>query len=323
MLRFDFTLPHEDCNLFLISDDHEGSANRHKNGWDMMVDMVTSRWDGLPISQNKVIDHGDFMEAILINDFRYQSNNVEVYEDVLNDGVRFNESNIKTKRQVKKDNAMAQLDQAVKNRMPIAEHMLMILDGNHPQRLHAYGDLTAELCRQLGVNYGTYTSHITYRIPARWGFNDQFAFNHYVGHGWKSVNSVVEPPERAKVNMQIALKNHLKAQAGDCLLMSMGHTHKLIVKKPISQLYIEGQGDEVIQKYTSAKKHDGFIHPDYRWFVNTGSFLKLYGPESGYAERAGYPPNELGFAVVQIRGGDIQAVKRLVVGSTGLIVFDD
>ena len=147
-------------------------------------------------------------------------------------------------------------------------------------------------------------------------------FNHFAGHGWKSVNSTVEPPERAKVNMQIALKNALKAQAGDCLLMSMGHTHKLLVKPPISQLYIEAEEDILVQKYTSAKKHDGFIHPDYRWFVNTGSFLKLYGPESGYAERAGYPPNELGFAVVEIRGGEIEAIKRVVVGSTGLLIFN-
>ena len=318
MLRFDFNLPSRDCNLFLVSDDHEGSANRHQNGWDMMCDMVLSKWGGLKPKFNKVIDHGDFMEAILVNDKRYQFNNMTIYEDVLNGNVRFNESNIKTKRLVKKENAIAQLEQAVKNREPIADHILLILDGNHPQRLHAYGDMTSELCKRLGVNYGTYTSHITYRAK-----NGKFLFNHFAGHGWKSVGSYVDPPERAKVNMQIQLKNALRQQAGDCLLMSMGHTHKLLVKPPISQLYIEADEDELVQKYTSAKKRDGFIHPDYRWFVNTGSFLKLYGPESGYAERAGYPPNELGFAVVEIRGGEIQAIKRVVVGSTGLIIFND
>jgi len=318
MLRFDFNLPSEDCNLFFISDDHEGSANRHTNGFNMMCDMVLSPWDGLPASRNKVVDHGDFMEAILVNDKRYQFNNMVVYDDVLNGEVRFNQSNIKTKRMVKKENAMAQLEQAVKNRKRIAKHILLILDGNHPQGLHAYGDLTAELCRRLEVNYGTYTSHITYRNK-----KGKFLFNHFAGHGWKSVGSSVEPYERAKVNMQIQLKNNLRDMAGDCLLMSMGHTHKLLVKPPISKLYIEAQEDILVQKYTSAKKHDGFIHPDYRWFVNTGSFLKLYGPESGYAERAGFSPNELGFALVEIRGGDIAAIKRIVVGSTGLIVFND
>jgi hypothetical protein len=267
------------------------------------------------------------MEAILVDDFRYQFNNTAIYEDVLNDGVRFNESNIKTKRMVKRENAQAQLDQAVKNREPIKEHIMLILDGNHPQRLHAYGDLTMELCKRLGVNYGTYTSHITYRRPNRYsetrGTLDTFCFNHFTGHGWKSINSMVEPPERALLNMKISLKNHLKAQAGDCLLMSMGHTHKLLVKRPLSQLYMEGQEDILVQKYTSAKKQCGFIHPDYRWFVNTGSFVKLYSEHSGYAERAGYPPNELGFAIVEVRGGEIKTVKRLVVGSTGLIVFDD
>jgi hypothetical protein len=289
----------------------------------MMTDMILSSWDGLPASRNRVIDHGDFMEAILVNDHRYQSSNATFYESEFNTEVRYNESNIKTKRIVKRENAMAQLDQAVKSREPFADKILTILDGNHPAKLHAYGDLTAELCRRLGVNYGTYTSHISYRVPALAGPGERFAFNHFAAHGWRSVNSNVEPPERALLNMKIQLKNNLKDHAGDCLLQSMGHTHKLLVKRPISLLYMEGQDENIVQHYTAAKKRDGYIHPDYRWFVNTGSFVKLYSEQSGYAERFGYKPNELGFAIVEVRGGDISDIKRCVVGSTGLLIFND
>jgi hypothetical protein len=324
MLRFEFTLPYDDMNLFLYGDDHEGSLNRHINGFEMMVDMLHSPWDGLSPAHNKAIDHGDFMEAIHITDPRYQFDTTVVYDQIINDGERFNENGIMTKRQVKKNNITLQVDAAYEHRRKIAEKLLVIMDGNHPHKLHKYGDLTQDLCDRLRVNFGSWTAHITYKVKPRFGLGqDKFLFNHFATHGWRSVNSAVEPPERAKVNMQIQLKNLLKDHAGDTLLMSMGHTHKLLVKPPISLLYIEGQGDKVVQKYTSAKKYDGYIHPDYRWFVNTGSFLKTYGTVSGYAERFGYKPNELGFAVVEIRNGKIAGVKRCVVGSTGILIFND
>lgn len=324
MLRFEFVLPYDDMNLFLYGDDHEGNMNRHNTGFEMMVDIINSRWDGLSPAHNKAIDHGDFMEAIHVTDKRYQFDNTIIYDQILNDGERFNENQITTKREVQRNNVMCQVDAALKHRQAIADKLLLIMDGNHPQKLHKFGDLTRDLCDKLRVNYGSWTSHITYKVAPRFGLGEnKFLFNHFTSHGWRSVNSVVEPPERAKVNMQIQLKNHLKDHAGDTLLMSMGHTHKLLVKKPISQLYMEGVGDELVQRYTSAKKYSGFIHPDYRWFVNTGSFLKLYGTDAGYAERFGFKPNELGFAVVEIRSGKIAGVKRVVLGSTGITIFND
>jgi hypothetical protein len=124
--------------------------------------------------------------------------------------------------------------------------------------------------------------------------------------------------------MRIALKNHLSDKVSDAMVMSMGHTHKLLVRKPISRLYMVMEDGRIRQKYTSAKKDDGYIHPDYRWYVNTGSFYKLFGQGfSGYAERKGYSPIELGFAVLEIRGGKPHDVKRCVCDSGKLLIFSD
>lgn len=324
MLRFEFVLPYDDMNLIFCGDDHEGNANRHTTGWDMMVDMINSNLFDLSPAHNRVVDHGDFIEGIHITDPRYQIDMTTIYEEEINEDVQYNRSAIKTKQMVKKINIDKQVDAGIKNRMAIRDKMLLMLDGNHPWKLQKFGDLTARACRELGVNFGSYTAHITYKARRRFGIGEPyFLFNHFAGHGWRSVNSRVDPPERAKVNMQIQLKNNLKDMAGDTLVMSMGHTHKLIYKPPCSQLYIAGEGAEVVQHYTGPRKLTGYIHPDYRWFINTGSFVKLYGPVSGYAERFGYSPNELGFAVLLIRGGKVVGVKRVVLGSTGVTIFDD
>lgn len=114
--------------------------------------------------------------------------------------------------------------------------------------------------------------------------------------------------------MELILKRHLKHKFGDCLLMSMGHTHKLLICSPNPELYLTDDGSQITQKYTRSDKADGYIHPDHRWYINTGSFLKLYGDGvSGYAERAGYDPVELGFIVVMVRDRKIVDVRKVTL----------
>jgi len=82
---------------------------------------------------------------------------------------------------------------------------------------------------------------------------------------------------------------------------------KYSVEKPLDGFYNEVDG---------MYGKDSFIHPDLRWYVNTGSFYKLYADGknvSGYAERAGYDPNELGYVVVRVKDGIINDVERVVI----------
>ena len=95
----------------------------------------------------------------------------------------------------------------------------------------------------------------------------------------------------------------------------MGHTHKIIICEPTRDLFITDEDNEHKQFYTGPPTEPhGYIHSDFRWYVNTGAFLKLYGDGfSGYAERAGYDPIELGFCVAKIRKGQLVGVEKKVL----------
>jgi len=84
--------------------------------------------------------------------------------------------------------------------------------------------------------------------------------------------------------------------------MCKGHTHKLIICDPERELYLADDGHDIVHHYRGAGQAQEYIHPDHRYYVNTGSFLKMFEiGHSGYAEIAEYDPVELGFAVAKIR----------------------
>ena len=115
--------------------------------------------------------------------------------------------------------------------------------------------------------------------------------------------------------MELILKRHLKLKAGDCVLMCKGHSHKLLISTPEVDLYLTDIENKVVQKYTTSSHTEDFINVDMRWYVNTGSFLKLYVEGySTYAERAEYDPVELGFVLAKIRDREIVSVEKIILG---------
>lgn len=277
-----------DHNLFLFGDDHQGTDLRHDKGWEKLVTMMNSEYEGC--SNNYGLDHGDIVEAILLDDHRYEE--------------KINERSI-----------IKQIKRAVKCRQEIKDKLICILEGNHPLKLwRIVEDITKTICQELGVLYGTWESKITY-ISTK---GNQI-YKHHARHGQKSITSTADDPKRARTNMELILKRQLKELAGDCVLHSCGHTHKLLLCRPIDRLYLTDDGKQVQQKVTGADYRAEFIHPDHRWFVNTGSFIKSRDTKggfdaneddlySGYVERFGLPPVDLGFAVAVVRGGIIQDI---------------
>ena len=276
-----------DFNLFLFGDDHEGSILRYKEGWNKMVEMINSPYAGLKASSNYCIDHGDPIEAIMIDDKRYDGKTVE--SDILK-----------------------QIENAIISRKPIAKRMIGLLESNHPEKLWKFGPITQNICKELNVPYGTWSSVFTYKNN-----KDGLMFKHFATHGYGSISSTADDSIRREANMKLILKRKLKDKVGDCALMSMGHTHKILISKPSSDLYITSTketGNRLKQKYTSSPQKASYIHPDHRWYINTGSFLKLYGlGVSGYAERFGYNPMEFGFVVAKIRKGVIVDIEKVVL----------
>lgn len=273
-----FTLP-SSHNLFSFGDQHYGSILSSDKGWDELVDLMHSEYDGC--RNNYGVHGGDIIEAIMVDDPRFSP------------------------EKLTEPPPLAQIKEAKRKLEPIKDMLITILMGNHERSLWRFGNITQDICDYLGVEYGTYTAKITLQDK-----KDNLMYKTYETHGRKLITSTADDPLRRKVNMQLILKRHLKFKAGDCAVMIKHHAHKLIVTPPTSELYLVDDGKKIKQGYTSSGQTEPFIHPDARWYGCAASFLKLYGKDtSGYAEIAEYDPVELGFLVTKVRDKRIVEVK--------------
>ena len=194
---------------------------------------------------------------------------------------------------------------------PVRKQLLFLLKGNHEHTLLKFGNLAEYVSDELGVPYGTYTARMTYT-----DHQDNLIFKSFHTHGRKSITSTADDPKRRRTNMELILKRQLKHKAGDCLLMCKAHTHRLLHCRPNTELYLTDNGKTIEQKYTHSHRASGYIHPDHRHYVSTGSFYKIYPEdEDGYAERAEYDPLQMGYAVVLVRNRHIEDVLEIVLGN--------
>jgi hypothetical protein len=186
--------------------------------------------------------------------------------------------------------------------------VLTWLLGNHEMKIHLWGNLSKYIAEELNVPYGTYSCKLDIKTPSG-------NIKYFLHHGFGSINSHAKSPLQRKTNMNESLKLKLMFKAGDCQVMACGHTHKLLIYPPTPELFIYSDEDRLYQDYTNhVPPTENFIHPDNRWYVNTGSFLKLYeNGISGYADIAGYNPIELGFVICEIRSGVLRSIKPEIV----------
>lgn len=285
MQIINYVLPGDDCNLFLFGDVHTGSLMSHENGFRRMVDMMHSKYDGLKVKYNFGVDHGDMIEAIEVRDKRFC---------------------LETTKTASIDK---QIQQAIDMRLPIRKKLICCLKGNHEHTIIRFTNAAERICEGVGVRYGTYSAIINY-----YDSKGILMFKHFATHGNGSIRSDADDPIRQLSNRRLSLKRRLKNKFGDCLLNSMGHSHQLITLKPEPILYLTSQNEEIEQNYTSPKKRMGYIEPNHKWFVNTGSFMRLYSNGvDGYSERALYDPVELGYIVCKIRNRTVvELVKETI-----------
>lgn len=272
-------------NLFLFGDSHIGNVLRHNKGFEKLINMMHSEYEGVAARHNYGWDHGDIIEAVTIDDPRISL-----------DGIK---DSIPTQ----------QMATAIKEYRPIASKIIAMNEGNHPLKLWRFGPLTKLICNELKITYATWSAKLIARDS-----RGQLLYKSFHTHGRKSITSTADDPKRRIVNKRLILKRHLKYKMGDCILMCEGHTHKLIICGPETELYMKDDGEKIKQGYTMDEidQTDDFIHPDHRTYVNTGSFVRLYGKDiSGYAEIAGYDPIETGFAVARIRNRKLQGVDAI------------
>ncbi len=281
MILIDKTIP-LDCDIILHGDTHNGQRAFDRKGLERMLKWVMA-------AKNRYYVHmGDENEYILVDDnkrFNAEIANISIPLQQANDTIEIYRKS--------------------------AKRCLVWLNGNHNDGLRRFGNLTRDvICRALGIDYGTWACKLA--LNTQRGRICKF----FLMHGFRGViSSNAKDYEQQRANMMASLKRKLVHKACDCLVMACGHTHQLMVVPPAQRLVMKDDGRWIKSVYMGAG--DGtldYIEPDRRWYVNTGSFMKIYelGADT-YAEKHGYDPIEIGYAVVRIRKGRVDGVDRVVI----------
>jgi|ERR1019366_102790 hypothetical protein len=270
-----------------LSDFHLGSPNCSEETLEDTVNEIARTENCF------VIFKGDAIEAILPNDKRY-----------LHSAVR---EGLQSPKQ--------QADRVVEIFRPIRNRILAWGIGNHELQLWNTMDFGKYIADQLDAPYGAYNFKIHFNDS-----RDELMFKTYHTHGMGGMHSNAKDEIQYEANRKAGLKHKLvKSGHSDCIYMSRGHDHQLVIVEPTIQnkLYLTDDGVGIHQKYhQSTLQNIDFIPPDSRWYATTGSFRKLYSkPGLGtidYGEVVGYAPAELGFALVTVENKEIKSVVKVV-----------
>lgn len=251
-----------------------------------MRDAILSEYDGVSPQNNWYMDMGDIVEAITLNDPRYDPESHKNYSPV------------------------EQIGEAVEDYMPISKKIIGILDGNHPLKLwRVVPGLTKHICKLLDCPFGDYSAKIAFK-----DMYDNYLFKIFTTHGRKSINSNLPDPAQRWAAMQRGLKNALRRLADDCIVMVQGHSHQLVHVEPHRDLFLYDDSGSLKQGYLVPTIGANYISPDLRWYINSGSFFKTQMEGfSTYAEQAQYAPSVMGYYVLKIRDFEPVGVDRITV----------
>jgi hypothetical protein len=265
------------------SDWHLGSINCNKGSIQTLIQSIKRRKNCF------VYIKGDLIDAILPADKRYAHASMDIGAELL------------TPQQ--------QAEEVVKMLRPIADRIITVSLGNHEYSVINTFNVAKYICDHLDVRYGG----LHFKIIAH-DNRGEVMHKIFGTHGSGSLPKGAKDPIQRIANQKAALKRKLEQLMGDCIYMSMGHTHQLLVTEPTinKEIIIVDDGEQLKQMYrTEVSQNKSWIPPEARWYGNSGSFLKTFSPpgQLSYAEAAMYPPSEIGFIELAIR--DKQVVKVL------------
>lgn len=170
-----------------------------------------------------------------------------------------------------------QIDKMISWLSPHKERIIGLGTGNHCDNItrRCGTNPIKRICDALNVMYLGYSSMVRLILREDEGRGRTVVF--YLHHGYGGGSRT----QGADITKYSKIMNHFDAD-----VYLLGHVHKKQSDR-IPRLSISG--DKLISRP--------------RILGITGSFLKTYskGPESSYAERAGYPPTELGGIIINIK----------------------
>jgi len=285
--------------IALCGDFHEGSAMQNVHAVDQTIYYIKNVKDVYTILM------GDYCEAKTVDNPHYQMD-------------------------VHKTTVLQQYETIREKLIPIANKVIVALEGNHDWRLSRVigNTVKTQICSPLGIEFGGYSSVVWVMDGTR------VLYKIFVTHGTGSMNSRIDDPGERMHSLRRALKRKLFLKFSDALIMATGHNHRLLIKPPDTSLELRTE-QRKIEEYLEHESHaidplriksfytneivdqgTSYILPSNRYYVSTGGYLRLYaedGEITGYAEVAGLDPLEIGFAKVIYREGKVK-VERVVLG---------
>lgn len=283
----------DDFNLFLFGDIHAGNRAFSKDAWNYFINTVNSEFEGIGPEKNYSVFMGDAADFITRKDDRFDPD-------------------------IHKITPLEAIDDIKTFFEPIKHTVLAFLRSNHDNFIKEIGDVAKYMCKQIWgaeednpvrAKYATESAKITFLDKA-----ENRMFKVFVEHGKKSVNSTADDMIRIESNLRLILKRHMRFKHTDCAVNAKAHIHKLLVQPPTPPLCMKDDTKKLIHFYPDPRAYHklDYIPPEFRWYVATGSFLRLYVVNATtYSERAEYDPVDLGFPVVICRDQRVQDVKRM------------
>jgi UDP-2,3-diacylglucosamine pyrophosphatase LpxH len=269
--------------LYLISDLHIGSKYFMEDSFIKLVQKIMNE------KNSYVILLGDLIESICIDDSRFDMRSIDL----------------------RTHNPILQAEKVIELLTPIKNQIVCILEGNHEKKLHAFGYIIRDyICTRLNCSYGGLACKITIQRKR----SSETMYKIYATHGFGTINSTADDLMRRRTNMMLSLKRKLVDKAGDCEIMCMGHTHRLLVCRPYSKIYFADDGTKIVaKKISEASRIDDYIPINNRWYINAGSFVDAVHAESSYIEHRGYDPLVAGYVVITVSRGKIKNVEEVIV----------
>ena len=266
----------ESCHLFELTDEHIGNSASSISTIEEAVRQVKR------VKRRRVILLGDQFEAISVTDKRF---------DVACHGGRQSLLN-------------EQRDLLLELLEPIADDIMLVLDGNHERVFKNKYTVNADLAKMLGsAVYANGT--LAKLIFPKWRLA--------AWHGSGRINSRAGDAMQRQVNELIALKRNLRTlPIDDCEIAVCGHYHRLLLHEPKSRLMMVS--DVETNRLKSVYSQPGSIETgkygarrvpeEERYYMCCGAFLRAYEEDRpAYTEDWGVWASEMGYGHIEIKNG--------------------
>lgn len=270
----------EDCDIALLSDDHNGLISRCDQAVAGVLDWVGKK-------KNRRFAHlGDAFEARCIHHKFFDLDNTKI------------------------PIPQQQIKQEAYEFRHVAPKCIAWLMGNHEWGQSTVMDMTMSVLETLGIPdvYGGLACKV--HLVTEKGEPIGKLYLQHKTRG-RFVSNAKDHEQRS-ANIKASVKMSLLNKACDCHVMACGHAHQVVVVPPSHILGVNDTGGNLGQVYLDdilPAADAQYIDPNQRWYACTGSFLQtsVLGIET-YAERAGYDPVEIGWVVLEIRDGKIRGL---------------